>query len=138
ARDVRRPQARRARRVEGGRRVNLLTTEWTAGLYLLAAVCFILALKGLSAPKTARRANLVGAVGALIAVVTVFLSMELDNIPWILATIAVGSIIAAPISRRVKMTAMPQLVALFNGVGGGAAALVALLELSHSTEWWSN
>jgi NAD(P) transhydrogenase subunit beta len=118
--------------------VNLLTPEWAAILYLIAAVCFILALKGLSSPKTARRGNLVGAFGALVALVTVFLSMEIDNLPWILGTIAVGSAIAAPVSRRVQMTQMPQLVALFNGVGGGAAALVALLELAHSASPWAS
>jgi NAD(P) transhydrogenase subunit beta len=107
----------------------LLGPTWTALLYLAAAVCFILALKGLSSPKHARRGNLVGALGAAIALATVFLSTRLANIPWILAAIAVGAAIAAPIARRVKMTQMPQLVALFNGVGGGAAALVALLEL---------
>src|SRR5690606_30990969 len=112
--------------------------EWTAGLYLLAAVCFILALKGLSSPKTARRGNLIGAFGALVALVVVFLSVKLDNIPWILATIVIGSAIAAPISRRVKMTQMPQLVALFNGVGGGAAAIVALLELAHTDSPWTS
>ena len=85
---------------------------------------------GLSSPRTARRGNLVGAFGALLAVVTVFLSARLDNIPWIIGAIAVGTAVAAPVARRVKMTQMPQLVALFNGVGGGAAALVALLELA--------
>ena len=114
----------------------LLSPAWTALLYLIAAVCFILALKGLSSPRTARRGNLIGASGALIAVVTVFLSSKLDNIPWILAAIAVGSAIAAPVARRVQMTQMPQLVALFNGVGGGAAALVALLELAHTDDPW--
>ena len=118
--------------------MSLLTPEWTAGLYLLAAVCFILALKGLSSPRNARRGNLIGAAGALVAVVTVFLSMRLENVPWIIGTIALGSAIAAPISRRVKMTQMPQLVALFNGVGGGAAAIVALLELPHTDSEWSN
>ena len=107
-------------------------------LYLVAAVCFILALKGLGSPSTARRGNLIGAFGALIAVVTVFLSMRLENVPWILGAIAVGSLIAVPVSRRVQMTQMPQLVALFNGVGGGAAALVALLELQHATQWWTS
>ncbi|RXZ71503.1 NAD(P)(+) transhydrogenase (Re/Si-specific) subunit beta [Agromyces albus] len=111
----------------------LLSPTWTAILYLAAAVCFILALKGLSSPKTARRGNLIGAAGALVAVITVFLSVRLENIPWIIAAIAVGSAIAAPVARRVQMTQMPQLVALFNGVGGGAAALVALLELGHAT-----
>ena len=117
--------------------MSLLPVEWAAGLYLVAAVCFILALKGLSSPPTARRGNLIGAFGALVALVTVFLSTKLDNIPWILLTIALGAAIAAPVSRVVKMTQMPQLVALFNGVGGGAAALVALLELSHSESPWA-
>lgn len=116
--------------------MTLLSPTWTALLYLFAAVCFILALKGLSSPKTARRGNLIGAFGALVAVITVFLSMKLDNIPWILLAIAVGSAIAAPVARRVQMTQMPQLVALFNGVGGGAAALVALLELAHTDDPW--
>jgi len=66
----------------------------------------------------------------------VFLSARLENIPWILGAIAVGSAVAAPVARRVKMTQMPQLVALFNGVGGGAAALVALLELPHAEGPW--
>lgn len=116
--------------------MTLLDPTWTALLYLVAAVCFILALRGLASPRSARRGNLIGAAGALIAVVTVFLSTELDNIPWILAAMAIGSLIAAPVSRRVKMTQMPQLVAAFNGVGGGAAALVALLELSHNDDPW--
>jgi NAD(P) transhydrogenase subunit beta len=117
--------------------MSLLSPEWTGLLYLIAAVCFILALRGLSSPKTARRGNLIGAAGALLAVITVFLSARLDNIPAILIAIAVGSAIAAPISRRVEMTQMPQLVALFNGVGGGAAALVAVLELGSTDGPWS-
>ena len=116
--------------------MSLLDPVWTSLLYLAAAVFFILALRGLNSPRTARRGNLIGAFGALVAVVTVFLSSRLDNIPWILAAIAVGSAVAAPVARRVKMTQMPQLVALFNGVGGGAAALVALLELGHADDPW--
>ena len=116
--------------------MSILSPEWTAILYLIAAVCFILALKGLSSPRTARRGNLIGAGGALLAVGTVFLSVRLENIPAILIAIAVGSAVAAPIARRVQMTQMPQLVALFNGVGGGAAALVAVLELSHTADHW--
>ncbi|MGN6403649.1 NAD(P)(+) transhydrogenase (Re/Si-specific) subunit beta [Sinomonas sp.] len=116
--------------------MTLLDPTWTALLYLVAAVCFILALKGLSSPKHARRGNLVGAFGALVALVTVFLSSRLENTPWILAAMVVGSAVAAPVARRVKMTQMPQLVAMFNGVGGGAAALVALLELPHADDGW--
>jgi NAD(P) transhydrogenase subunit beta len=116
--------------------VSLLDPVWTSLLYLFAAVFFILALRGLSSPRTARRGNLIGASGALLAVVTVFLSTRLENIPWIIGAIAVGTAVAAPVARRVKMTQMPQLVALFNGVGGGAAALVALLELGHNADPW--
>ena len=116
--------------------MSILPPGWTALLYLVAAVCFILALKGLSSPRTARRGNAIGAAGAAVAMLAVFLSARLDNIPLILAAIAVGSAVAVPVARRVQMTQMPQLVALFNGVGGGAAALVAVLELGHSTDSW--
>jgi NAD(P) transhydrogenase subunit beta len=101
--------------------------------YLLAAVCFIVALKGLSGPRTARAGNLIGAFGALLALITVFAAEDLDHIGLIVATIAVGAVAGAVVSRRVAMTAMPQLVAAFNGVGGGAAALVALIELSDAS-----
>ena len=98
-----------------------------------AGVMFILALKGLSHPRTARRGNLLGAAGATIATLAVFFyssdgQLPLNNLGWILGAIAVGLIIGVPAARRVQMTAMPQLVALFNGVGGGAAALVAIVE----------
>jgi NAD(P) transhydrogenase subunit beta len=108
-----------------------VTPTWAQIGYLVAAICFILALKGLSSPRTARAGNLIGAAGAVIAVVVVLTSAELDHLVPILVAIAIGSAVGAPIARRVKMTAMPQLVALFNGVGGGAAAIVAILELSH-------
>lgn len=116
--------------------MNVLDPTWTSLLYLIAAVCFILALKGLGSPKTARTGNLIGAGGAVLAVITVFLSMKLDNIALIIAAIAVGCIVSVPVSLRVKMTQMPQLVAAFNGVGGAAAALVALLELPHDDNGW--
>ncbi|HKE68486.1 MAG TPA: NAD(P)(+) transhydrogenase (Re/Si-specific) subunit beta [Nocardioidaceae bacterium] len=108
-----------------------MTPTWVQLAYLLAAVCFIVALKGLSSPRTARRGNLIGAAGALIACVVVFWETDdLEHIGPILTAIAFGGVAGAIGARRVKMTQMPQLVALFNGVGGGAAALVALLELN--------
>ncbi len=106
-----------------------MTPTWAQIAYLVAAVCFILALKGLSSPKTARTGNLIGAVGAVLACVTVFFAVDLDHEVPMLAAIAVGSVAGVVGAQRVQMTQMPQLVALFNGVGGGAAALVALLEL---------
>ncbi len=106
------------------------TPVWVQLAYLAAAVCFILALKGLSSPKHARAGNLLGAFGAVLATVVVFFYGHLDHLVWILVAIAVGTVVGFVGARRVQMTQMPQLVALFNGVGGGAAALVALLELS--------
>ena len=105
---------------------------WVDLAYLVAASCFVLALKGLSSPKSARNGNLIGAAGAIIAVLTVLISADLHHLPLILAAIAAGSVAAVPAARRVPMTAMPQLVALFNGVGGGAAAIVAFLELKNT------
>jgi len=102
---------------------------WTDLGYLVAAVCFIVALKGLSGPRTARAGNLIGAAGAVLAVVLVLTAEELDHLALILATVAVGSVLGVVSARRVAMTAMPQLVALFNGVGGGAAAIVAAVEM---------
>ena len=96
---------------------------------LSAGVLFILALKGLSHPKTARRGNLLGALGATIAIVLVFFQLEeIENFWWILGAIGFGLAVGVPAARKVQMTNMPQLVALFNGVGGGAAALVAIVE----------
>jgi NAD(P) transhydrogenase subunit beta len=102
---------------------------WSRLLELATAVGFILALKGLSAPKTARNGNLIGALAALIATVAIFFSSgELKNLPLIIAAITLGVLIGYPAARKVQMTQMPQMVALFNGVGGGAAALVAVIE----------
>ncbi|MGB0101790.1 MAG: NAD(P)(+) transhydrogenase (Re/Si-specific) subunit beta [Nocardioides sp.] len=102
---------------------------WVQLVYLACAICFILALKGLSGPKTARAGNLIGAGAAVVAVIVPFLYLDLDHVPLILGAIAIGSLVGAVGARRVRMTQMPQMVALFNGVGGGAAALVALIEL---------
>jgi H+-translocating NAD(P) transhydrogenase subunit beta len=102
---------------------------WVQLVYLACAVCFILALKGLSGPKTARAGNLIGAVAAVVAVIVPFIYLDLDHVPLMVAAIAVGTVGGVVGARKVQMTQMPQMVALFNGVGGGAAALVALLEL---------
>jgi len=104
---------------------------WIQLVFLACAVCFILALKGLSGPKTARTGNLIGAAGAVVACVVPFFwsDLNLQHVPLILAATAVGTAGGVYGARTVQMTQMPQMVALFNGVGGGAAALVALLEL---------
>ena len=107
-----------------------MSQAWAQLGYLAAAVCFIVALKGLSSPRHARRGNLIGAAGALLACVIVFLSTDIQHLLPILAAIAAGTAIGALGAYRVQMTQMPQLVALFNGVGGGAAAIVAIIELT--------
>jgi proton-translocating NAD(P)+ transhydrogenase subunit beta len=107
-----------------------VTPAWAQLGYLVAAVCFIVALKGLSSPRTARRGNLIGAAGAVLACVIVFLVSDIQHLLPILAAIAAGTAIGVVGAYRVQMTQMPQLVALFNGVGGGAAAIVAIIELT--------
>src|SRR4051795_12238119 len=107
---------------------------WVQLVFLACGVCFILALKGLSGPKTARNGNLIGAFGAVLGCTIPFFYADLDHVPLILAAIAVGTVGGVYGARTVQMTQMPQMVALFNGVGGGAAALVALLELHDLVE----
>ncbi len=103
---------------------------WTDLVYLVAAIGFIFALKGLSSPRHARRGNLAGAAAAALAIAFTFSdpSLRSSGTNLVLAVVAmvVGAAIAVPVARLVKMTAMPQMVAVFNGVGGGAAALISL------------
>jgi H+-translocating NAD(P) transhydrogenase subunit beta len=109
-----------------------MMTEPTGGLpilisiaYLIAAVCFIIGLKRLSSPKTARSGNIIGATGMLIAVGTTLLHWEIVSFTWILVGVVIGATTGFALARFVKMTAMPQMVALLNGFGGAASALVA-------------
>jgi NAD(P) transhydrogenase subunit beta len=97
-------------------------------LYLVAIICFILALRFLSSPKNARRGNWIGGVGMLVAIGTTLALDGIGNWGLIAAGAAIGAVIGLVGARTVKMTAMPQMVALFNGVGGGAAALIAFSE----------
>jgi NAD(P) transhydrogenase subunit beta len=101
-------------------------------LYLIAAALFILGLKGLSHPRTAVRGNLLGAAGMLLAVVVTLLARGLVGFELILAGIIVGALGGTVVAVRVPMTGMPQLVALFNGFGGAASALVAAVAVQQS------
>jgi NAD(P) transhydrogenase subunit beta len=96
--------------------------------YILTIVSFVLALRFLSNPATARRGNQVGAVGMLVAIAVTFANAAVMSYWEIVVGMVVGGALGAVGARRVKMTAMPQMVALFNGVGGGAAALISLAE----------
>ncbi|CAB4789988.1 MAG: NAD(P)(+) transhydrogenase (Re/Si-specific) subunit beta [Actinobacteria bacterium] len=105
-------------------------------LYLVAATTFLIALKGLGSPKRARVGNIVAAIGMAIAIGATFFYQDaegksLEHINLMILGMVIGTIVAVPAARFVQMTAMPQLVAIFNGVGGGAAALVAITEFMH-------
>ena len=97
-------------------------------LYLVTIVTFILALRFLSSPKRARQGNLLGAAGMALAIGVTLAQDGLENYGWMAVAIAIGGVVGVVGARSVKMTAMPQMVALFNGVGGGAVALIALAE----------
>jgi H+-translocating NAD(P) transhydrogenase subunit beta len=104
--------------------------------YIIASVLFILGLKMLSHPLTARRGNILAAFGMGFAIVATILfhrkdGQPIDNIPWILGAIVIGTAIGWIIAKKVKMTAMPQLVSFFNGMGGAAAALISMMEFPH-------
>ena len=104
--------------------------------YIIASLFFVFGLKMLSHPDKARRGNIIAAIGMGLAIVTTILlhrinGVPIGNIPLILLAIAIGTVIGWMIALRVKMTAMPQLVSLFNGMGGAAAALIALMEFPH-------
>ncbi len=101
--------------------------------YLVASICFILALKGLSHPSTARRGNVLGIVGMAIAVVVTLALVysNTKNVAMILAAIAVGGTVGAVIARRVQMTQMPELVAAFHSLVGMAAVLIAIAAVNN-------
>jgi H+-translocating NAD(P) transhydrogenase subunit beta len=106
-----------------------VSTDVTNLLYLITIVTFILALRFLSSPAHARRGNQIGAAGMIVAVVVTWVNIGTTSWWAIALGILIGGGFGAVAARRVRMTAMPQMVALFNGVGGGAAALIALAEL---------
>ena len=93
--------------------------------YLVAAVLFILGLKALGRPRTAPRGNLLGATGMLLAILVTLLDQSIISYGVLVAGLALGGLIGAVLALRVQMTAIPELVALFNGFGGGASVLVA-------------
>lgn len=104
--------------------------------YLIGSITFILGLKMLSNPATARKGNLVAAAGMTIAIFgTIFLYEEngtkLGNYVWIFAGLVIGTILGTVSAKKVKMTAMPEMVSLFNGMGGACAALIGFIEFGH-------
>ena len=108
-----------------------MTTELMTQLgYVLAAGLFIFGLKMLGSPATARRGNMISAVGMLVAIVSALLDQGIVDFTYIAAGMVVGGAIGAIAARAVAMTAMPEMVALFNGFGGAASLLVGWAALS--------
>src|SRR5690606_11991985 len=105
--------------------------------YLLGSISFILGLKMLSHPKTARNGNLLAALGMTIAIfATIFLyktetGEKLGNYGWIFSGLAIGVVVGTLMAKRVQMTAMPEMVSLFNGMGGACAMLISIVEFKH-------
>jgi H+-translocating NAD(P) transhydrogenase subunit beta len=105
--------------------------------YLIGSVSFIIGLKMLSHPDTARRGNLYAAIGMTLAIfATIFLytdknGMALGNYIWIFAGLIIGTVVGTIAAKKVQMTAMPQMVSLFNGMGGACAAIISVVELKH-------
>ena len=97
-------------------------------IYLFSAVFFILGLRQLSHPRTALKGNSTASIGMLLAIVATLLNNQILDFQSIFIAILIGSAIGAILAKRVEMTSMPQLVALFNGFGGAASALVASAE----------
>ena len=97
-------------------------------VYLLASACFVLALKALSSPRIARYGNRIGVAGMAIAIACSFFAPHAGHLPVVLGAMALGVLVAVPAARKVPMTGIPQMVAIFNGVGGGAAAVISLTD----------
>jgi NAD(P) transhydrogenase subunit beta len=105
-------------------------------IYLIGSITFIVGLKMLSNPSSARKGNLVAAAGMFLAILgTIFLyeneGQRLGNYPWIFAALIIGTIVGTLMAKKVQMTAMPEMVSLFNGMGGACAALISVIEFNH-------
>ncbi|MCP4395607.1 MAG: NAD(P)(+) transhydrogenase (Re/Si-specific) subunit beta [Alphaproteobacteria bacterium] len=107
----------------------MTTANLTMFAYIIASVCFIMSLKGLSSPISARSGNMLGIVGMVIAIITTALSPEVSGYGWIITAIIIGGGIGTFSAFKVQMTGLPQMVALFNAFGGLASALVAISEV---------
>src|SRR3982751_1674175 len=107
-------------------------------IYLISSVTFIMGLKMLSHPETARRGNTLAAIGMTLAIFgTIFIYQDrytgekLHNYGWIFGGLVIGGIVGVLAAKKVKMTAMPEMVSLFNGMGGACAALISIVEFNH-------
>src|SRR5947209_2510696 len=112
-----------------------VSSNVTDGLYIVAFSLFIYGMSGLTGPRTAVRGNLIAATGMAVAIISTLIQPHVfdgSSTPWLIALgLVLGTAVGIPAARRVHMTAMPQMVALFNGVGGGAVAIIAWVEYRH-------
>jgi NAD(P) transhydrogenase subunit beta len=116
----------------------LTDTDFIRVLYIVAFLLFIVGMRQVTGPTTARRGNATAAVGMAVAVIATLLTPSVGDYGLIALGIAIGTIVGVPAARNVKMTAMPQMVALFNGVGGGAVALISWAEYRHDLSLGGN
>src|SRR5262249_18290756 len=139
---ARSPDLRRRQGGRGGGRIQVIAatiflqqSNFIDACYIVAFSLFIYGMSGLTGPRTAVRGNRIAAVGMVIAIVATLLTPHVlsgSSTPWLIALgLVVGTAIGTPSAVNVKMTAMPQMVALFNGVGGGAVAIIAWIEYRH-------
>lgn len=105
-----------------------MSASLISAFYLLASILFILSIRGLASPETARRGNILGIIGMVIAVAVTILSPQIKEFYWILLAILIGGIIGTISAFKVKMTSLPQMIAAFNGLGGLSAVFISVAE----------
>ena len=114
--------------------LNITMNDLIQLVYLIAAIAFMLGIKYLSSPATARKGNVFASIGMLLAIVTTLFNENIISYELIIAGLIIGSLIGVTLAKKVQMTAMPQMVAIFNGFGGAASALIAIAEFVNLTD----
>lgn len=113
-----------------------MTVSFLSASYLLSSILFILSIRGLASPETARRGNMLGMVGMLIAIVATMFSPLVSEYRWIILAIIIGGAIGTESALKVKMTSLPQMVAAFNGLGGLSAVFISMAEILAGSQTW--
>ena len=111
-----------------------MSASLVSAAYLLSCILFILSIRGLASPETARKGNLLGIAGMSVAVGITFFSPEIKDIYWILLAILIGGLIGTTSAFKVKMTSLPQMVAAFNGLGGLSSVFISLAEITSGSQ----
>ena len=106
-----------------------MTTAYVSAAYLLSSILSILSIRGLASPDTARRGNILGMLGMAVAISVTVYSPTVSEYAWMLGAIALGGIIGVWFALKVKMTALPQMIAAFNGLGGLSSVFIAAAEI---------